>query len=415
LSIPAPEPSATVDDRLLQYHDITRISSSADLAASAKQILFGQLADIFLKDLKNRIAGPCIYDFLNPSLIKPSVVEPFPSSATVPTAAVTLKSNIVASARLIDDHSITTDSSSIYKLPRFKRKSISQPSFEPAPMQVEDTDVNITSDQEQEVIAPNKPMDTISTLLRPPSPSPSTIPQAPFERRLSQTNQQTQDSSSSSDDDFLGTLPSKKQLPAKQPTPIQRKSFSAANRRLSTTTTTTTDSSNSDSSIDNEEAYRRITSRKKRKPMLPKRRKSLAAVSAVLPRKKININMVIEESPPNRDPQVVVDSPSNMEIDIDGDDQSGDMMVTIKEPEFDQALLDKILIEVGQPDPEVEAWFIEARQGPSTVTLNKEWDPLCQTKDVEDLEYLRVALIEKVQDTTTHGKFLIVFKQSVKT
>lgn len=36
----------------------------------AKQILLDQLMDVFMKDLKNRVVGPCIYDFLNPALFK---------------------------------------------------------------------------------------------------------------------------------------------------------------------------------------------------------------------------------------------------------------------------------------------------------------------------------------------------------
>ncbi|CAO3587513.1 unnamed protein product [Absidia cylindrospora] len=39
----------------------------------AKQLLLDQLADVFLKDLKNRVVGPCIYDFLNPALYEHSI------------------------------------------------------------------------------------------------------------------------------------------------------------------------------------------------------------------------------------------------------------------------------------------------------------------------------------------------------
>jgi hypothetical protein len=358
-------------------------ASSADLVLSAKKILFDQLADIFLKDLKNRIAGPCIYDFLNPSLtIKPPVEEhSFPLAATMPTTATTtittaadaLQSDIVAASTRQDDDHPTID---IYKLPRFKRKSILQPSFEPTS----------TPDANVHTTMPNKAnLDIISTIIRPPS-SLTIAQQAPLERRPSQSNQQKQDSSSS-DEDFLGTTVS-----STKQQPVQRKSFSVANRRLSISVNT----SDSDSSIDNEEAYRRITSRKKKKPMLPKRRKSIAPTST-LPRKKASIHMVIEETPP-------VNSPSNMEIDIDTiTPPPPAAKEPFKELEFDQALLDKILMDVGQPDPEVEAWLTNDEE---MVTLNKEWDPFYQTKDVEDLEYLRVALVEKVPEITdlAYGK-----------
>ncbi|KAI9306990.1 hypothetical protein BJ944DRAFT_238252 [Cunninghamella echinulata] len=45
-------------------------SKEDDIIKHAKQILFSQLADVFLKDVKNRVIGPCIYDFLNPALHK---------------------------------------------------------------------------------------------------------------------------------------------------------------------------------------------------------------------------------------------------------------------------------------------------------------------------------------------------------
>ncbi|CAO3619562.1 unnamed protein product [Cunninghamella echinulata] len=49
-------------------------SKDDDIVKHAKQILFSQLADVFLKDVKNRVIGPCIYDFLNPALHKKKAV-----------------------------------------------------------------------------------------------------------------------------------------------------------------------------------------------------------------------------------------------------------------------------------------------------------------------------------------------------
>ncbi|KAF7725527.1 histone methyltransferase set1 [Apophysomyces ossiformis] len=46
------------------------VASRQEIMHHAKRVLFEQLADVFLKDLKNRVVGPCIYDFLNPSLRK---------------------------------------------------------------------------------------------------------------------------------------------------------------------------------------------------------------------------------------------------------------------------------------------------------------------------------------------------------
>ncbi|KAI8976771.1 hypothetical protein BDB01DRAFT_802507 [Pilobolus umbonatus] len=73
-----------------------------DIASAAKQILFEELASIFLKDIKNRIAGPCIYDFLKPRKLDKVSNENVPD--TIETD--------------------TQDYSSVYKLPRFKKQSI---------------------------------------------------------------------------------------------------------------------------------------------------------------------------------------------------------------------------------------------------------------------------------------------------
>lgn len=447
LSIPAlstPSEALAVDDALIS-HDNTEcaMTTSINVATSAKHILFHQLADIFLKDLKNRIAGPCIYDFLNPSLIKSSFAESSSSTVMKTTAAIALESDIVANAGHIKDDSTnianlntTATKKSIYKLPRFNRKSISQPSFEPikpALMQLKDTNVHITSDQEQElkqasktINANHKSMNVISTILRPLSPPPLSVPQTPLECRLSQPNVQKQNikcsqscSSSTSDEDFLGTvrttMSTKKQGALRQH--AYRKRYSAANRHPSTTTINATTDSSSDSSIDDEEAYRRITSRKKKNRVFPKRRKSSAS-DTLLPRKKAHTNTTIPKVPHHRvPPTTMVDSYSNMEIDGHNEDQSGGMVTPttskgpINAPVFDQAFLNKVLTDVGQVDPEVEAWLNDKDPTSTTVTLNKEWDPFSQIKDVEDLEYLRVVLIEKAPEATdlTHGKLYTLF------
>ncbi|CAO3590949.1 unnamed protein product [Absidia cylindrospora] len=44
------------------------LSKHTSVKDHAKQLLLEQLSDVFLKDLKNRVVGPCIYDFLNPAL-----------------------------------------------------------------------------------------------------------------------------------------------------------------------------------------------------------------------------------------------------------------------------------------------------------------------------------------------------------
>lgn len=44
--------------------------STSDLVHHTKRMLIQELAEVFLKDIKTRVVGPCLYDFLNPSLRK---------------------------------------------------------------------------------------------------------------------------------------------------------------------------------------------------------------------------------------------------------------------------------------------------------------------------------------------------------
>lgn len=99
-------------------HPTSKPSLLNDINTTAKQILFEELADIFLKDIKSRIAGPCIYDFLTPPS-STTIEKPKLETNMMTTSASVLESDIVA-------HALDTQDPSIYKLPRFiKRKSIS--------------------------------------------------------------------------------------------------------------------------------------------------------------------------------------------------------------------------------------------------------------------------------------------------
>lgn len=312
--------------------DYSPKSEPVDINSTAKQILFEELADIFLKDIKSRIAGPCIYDFLSPSLISKENLER-PKIENITTTAAALESDIVAHA--LED----TQDVSIYKLPRFKRKSISHVT-PPKAEDDEKDDVDIGT-SEEESRDPSPPLRRLSDETTRPTKKQKSMPK----KKLLQSN--------TSSDDNSTKIPQKKNI-------IKRKRLSLS--------------------------------------------------------KKTNNNIVIEEPLVQNPSLPAVNSPSNLDIDVDGDDSEEEkqelrnMVNRQKEDEkrhtyqeFEQATLEKILKDVDKPDMEEELW---SKPEPE-VELSKEWDPFCQTKDVEDLEYLRVALIEKVDpntNTTNNGK-----------
>ncbi|KAI9010859.1 hypothetical protein CLU79DRAFT_891196 [Phycomyces nitens] len=83
------------------------VLSQNDIKSQAKMLLLEQLADVFLKDLKNRVVGPYIYDFLNPSLRKS-------------------RNHDSGFTALVDQDGLpgSHDSLPLNKLPRFKKRRV---------------------------------------------------------------------------------------------------------------------------------------------------------------------------------------------------------------------------------------------------------------------------------------------------
>lgn len=366
--------------------------SFANTNNAAKHILYQELADVFLKDIKNRIAGPCIYDFLSPSLVstckklepveKISVISPVTT-----TAAAALESDIVAHALLGQDptEEASSHDHSIYKLPRFKRKSISHRLDHSSAKTIqlsnksedEKEDVDIGSGREDQDLAPI---------------------QQPRKQRPYLNSSEDGDN----EEDFLGTKP--------PPPPPSKKQKLLKNKLLQKEVYDLEDLSDTSVSSDAHTSKKRRDS--KLSALSNKRKLSKQRRSSV-PKKKI-----VTDQPSKQRSQsfcvtpMSLNSPSSLDVDIDGDDLDGDQQqqqdelrnlmnrkkeeserhLTKQYPSYDQTLLHDMLNHIDDPDREEELWS----HPEPTIDLNKEWDPLYQTKDVEDLEYLQVAIIEKV-------------------
>jgi hypothetical protein len=68
--------------------------------------------------------------------------------------------------------------------------------------------------------------------------------------------------------------------------------------------------------------------------------------------------------------------------------------------DLDEVTMEELLENIDQVDEEEELWLNEPIQ---EIELDKDWDPFYQTRDTEDLKYLRIALIEKVQSGLKQG------------
>lgn len=76
--------------------------------------------------------------------------------------------------------------------------------------------------------------------------------------------------------------------------------------------------------------------------------------------------------------------------------------------DVDEVTMDALLENVDEVDEEEEAWLNEPEV---EIELNKEWDPFYQTKDTEDLKFLRIALIERVHADLKQGTKVIFMKE----
>lgn len=76
--------------------------------------------------------------------------------------------------------------------------------------------------------------------------------------------------------------------------------------------------------------------------------------------------------------------------------------------DVDEVTMDALLENVDEVDEEEEAWLNEPEV---EIELNKEWDPFYQTKDTEDLKFLRIALIERVHADLKQGTKVMFMKE----
>lgn len=342
-------------------------SSALPFDSTAKEALLNELVEVFLNDVKTRVARSYIYDFLNPYLSSEA-------------ATVTKKPDIIVrqeqASSLLEKTILESDNMrNIYKLPRFKKPTASQPP-------------DLIKLNANPLVQESK---------------------GDMDKRKHVHHSSESSDGSSSEDDYLGSIRKTSAVV------LKKKKLKKKSREDSDMEGIEIDDEESEEDIN--EAYRRITSkrRKSSKTATTKRRKSSSSSQHSLPKKKIPLhhtNRVIDETS-NHDinntisvsTPVTVDSPSTMDIDIDGDDDStiDPMTVDDKEQKYDQSLINRILQEIDESDED------EIGSEPEeTIELNREWDPFYQTKDVEDLEFLRIALMEKTDlsdpDKITTGK-----------
>lgn len=307
-----------------------------DIATYTKQMLFEELANIFLKDVKNRIAGPCIYDFLDPLLHKKSeTITKLPNSIPSATNLQTV----------IEENN--NNSASVFKMPRFNRKSISKkdnftaekppapPLSQPQPQSLmatshiddgdEDDKIDIDSNSDDDTNVP--PVETIikAELIADDTPSPK-----------------------------------QEKLIIKKP-PLARK--------------------------------RRKSSQQQRKKAVDNKVRKEKQPAIMIPK-----TVTATNSPSSTTSSVDID----IDIENDDDDDNNDQIKPIvidTNLEFSRATLDQLLLDEGDDYMDIST---------TNPELNGAWDLFQQQiQDVEDLEYLAIIITERAaqESTKRYGKF----------
>lgn len=381
---------------------------------TVQQLLFSQLADIFLKDLKNRIAGPAIHDF------------------SKSTRSKRLEKDSVKSPELNLDHhndDILTDVKksqeeiilpSLNKLPRFKKKSLlgkrdyesflfnnghlsasdadvssSQPPT-PAKKQHgerEETPVSATSSSSEEGeyhSGPESVSDTEKSNTRGRKPGKqvenrprrlrdylsdeesSADEHVAFLKQLHrQEEEDDDDDQSDSEDDFVENDTFESLNIRKRKRAI-KKSVSISKKQKKALLHSDDDTSEYDS-----QQYQPNKLKLKKKPNQVRKKKINSVPPPPLPER---VYEVIEED-------LSKDSSSGFEED-DEDDEEENELPMMREI-VDQAELERSLLASDSSDSEELAEpKIEQEEHP-------DWDPINQVQDPEDFCFLRAALLER--------------------
>ncbi|KAI7883360.1 hypothetical protein K492DRAFT_144069 [Lichtheimia hyalospora FSU 10163] len=117
------EPTLALDHK--QPSPTKELARDIPVTEQAKQLLLQQLADVFLKDLKNRVVGPAITDFQAKSAAaaqqQTNVTVSAPSTTTATT--ITDTADAIVTNEMKYEEANETALPSLSKLPRFKKRT----------------------------------------------------------------------------------------------------------------------------------------------------------------------------------------------------------------------------------------------------------------------------------------------------
>lgn len=400
---------------------------------TAQQLLFEQLTDIFLKDLKNRVAGPAIHDFLNSSRAKRLEKE----SLTINSPAIITDFDKSTDEMENDDRksrekSIESTLPSLSKLPRFKKKKNPIPKRGYESFLFDDDYNSPFDDSSMKQSSSNTPTGKIKTENTVPEETPASATSSSSEegeyhsgpeyvsdvekpasrgrkpggakkqaenkpRRLRdylsdeessadehdaflkqlhrQEEEGIENEQTDSEDDFVEDDPFEDLANRKRKRPMKKRRSPPIkkSKKFSSQLHSDDDTSEYDSPSSKLKTKQKVARKKKSVPPPPP-----------LPNR---VYEVIEED-------LSKDSSSGFEEDDEDDeDDDGDLGIPRLKETIDQAEIERKLLEPDESDSE------ELAEPVTVINEPPEWDPFKQIRDPEDYYFLRAVLLERAGNT----------------
>lgn len=384
---------------------------------STQQLLSGQLTDIFLKDLKNRIAGPAIHDFLKSARLKRLEKD---SSVTNTPEHITNDDHLMQVDIRKSQDSILP---SLGKLPRFKRKQkptvgkreyesfLFNSASEAPPNKPKDeraeTPVSATSSSSEEGeyhSGPESVSDTEKLPARGRKPGiKNQVENRPRRLRdylseeessvdehdafLKQLHRQEEEENGQSDseDDFVENDPFEDSSIRKRKRTLKKSSSNTKKQKKALIQLHSDDDTS-------EYDFQQSKLKMKQKGNLIKKKKSVA------PPLPDRIYEVIEED-------LSKDSSSGFEEDDEEEEEENEM--PMMRETVDQAELERSLLASDESDSEELAEPVNDGDEPPC------WNPFNSIQDAEDYCFLRSALLERAENKEQGNTMLSINTRSV--
>ncbi|KAI8376247.1 uncharacterized protein BYT42DRAFT_573933 [Radiomyces spectabilis] len=426
-----------------------------DIIKLSKGLLLEQLADVFIKDLKNRIVSPIIYDFLNPANRKareirepePAATEPKPSSRTSdakpvndqetsspptssPSDNVSSRSNSVSTPQTAlnaEQALLGGPLPSLSHLPRFKKRTSSSASSSqlntpgkpmvPEPIAEKKRPAELTAEEgEGEEYAAEMPRrkrhaplqnifssseegeyhsgtesssddETAAATPSAPVAPKKVLKQQP--RRLRDYLSDENDNDEDQHDAFLREL-HRQELMEQDSSDHERREFIDDSEDMDVNRPAETkrkkkhlvvksrkyDTFEESFDEDDEEILASAPPPKRKRPVKPRR----------LPKKKESMKENARAEP--LEPKVSVDTEEEKPIDDTMEEEEE------KEEEMDQTTWEQLLLASDDEDDEL---LLKDEDQTMALHENPEWDPFHQIQDIEDFEFLRNVILEKLR------------------